>query len=207
MKRSHSNTRLARSRCLPTLKPSTRVVPVGVPRCIFDVVSRRSWDGRSPSPFHAFSFFFISTLIRRMTFFIYSNIGRGSVVNFKVQGKRVQLWTNLAQRTFPRDPFAKEWNEDLWREVWIELNRDHRVYGFVDRRTLCLCDLVSGKSNISPSTVLINRTVYLTWPIFPVPFLDFQRKINSIDEGKSKSIECSNNFEILNSTIQTLIID
>lgn len=58
MKRSHSNTRLARSRCLPTLKPSTRVVPVGVPRCIFDVVSRRSWDGHSPSPFHASSFFF-----------------------------------------------------------------------------------------------------------------------------------------------------
>lgn len=88
MKRSHSNTRLARSRCLPTLKPSTRVVPVGVPRCIFDVVSRRSWDGHSPSPFHASSFFFISTLIRRMTFFIYSNIGRGSAVNLKVREAR-----------------------------------------------------------------------------------------------------------------------
>ena len=124
MKRSHSNTRLARSRCLPTLKPSTRVVPVGGALSYTFVVARRSWDGRPsssspPSPLY-FLFFtpVLSILIRRMTFFICSNVAKGSC---KSQSAR-ETRATLAQ-------LGKEWNEDLWREVRVELDRDH-VYRF-----------------------------------------------------------------------------
>lgn len=110
--------------------------------------------------------FFLSILIRRMTFFICPDVSVASKSRGPREQGSMQVWVNLV-RANGFDPKKIPGRRKLFNEVGVELNPpdfDHRVHGL--RLFVVFGPLPLPIGYALPSTVLINRTFCSTFTGF-----------------------------------------